>query len=180
MTTKTTPSDDQAAFDAWLTTARLPERSVTVYGRADLVAEMEELEQQLRSTRGAVVDDRLGGASGPGMVASRIEELRAQMSASAMTFRFRALTKAESRAVLDGAPRGADGERDEDHVAAHWVAAGCVSHAMTAEQVREVRDRIGEGQFASLWDAAWGASNDKRVSVPFWPGVSAVANSGTS
>ena len=42
-------TDDEFNLDDWISGARLPEKSVTVYGRADLVAEFYEVEQQIRA-----------------------------------------------------------------------------------------------------------------------------------
>ena len=164
--TFTKPAD---GFDlnAWITGAKLPERAVTVYGRADLVAEFYELEQQLLALQSGegVQDDRLTGD--PRVpIAQKMDALREQMQSSALTFRFRALMKDEVDPIRKAAPR-VDGEPDGDYVAAHWIAAACVHPQVTPEQVQAIRERIGEGQFGALWDTAFSAANDKRVSVPF-------------
>lgn len=167
-TTETEEAVDGFDFGAWLSGAKKPERSVTVYGRADLVAELEELEEQLQAARNNPVhDDRLASTGTPQAIASKIARLQEQMRDSAHTFRFRALDQATVRGIYAAAPQNEDGEYDADHVQAEWVAAACVAPAITPEQARQLQGAIGAGQFALLWDAAFAATNQKRVSVPF-------------
>lgn len=165
-----TKTDDE--FDAWMSGARLPEKSVTVYGRADLVADLAELEEQLQAANQAVlVDERMNGGSSARAIAAKINAVQEEMKSSAMTFRFRSLPKATVKGIYADAPKvkDDDGEMtpDMDHVAVHWVAAACVSHNLTPAKVEQIQDRIGDGQFVGLWEAAFTASNEKRVSVPF-------------
>ena len=51
--------------------------------------------------------------------------------------------------------------------AEQYIAASAVSPALTLEQTARLRAKIGEGQFAILWDAAWDVSNGKGVDIPF-------------
>lgn len=78
-------------FKTLLAEAKLPERSVPVCLRGDLVAEFEELERQLqeaqRSTVSSIEDG--GGAA----IAEQMEALRAQMREHTYQFRLRALPK---------------------------------------------------------------------------------------
>src|SRR5689334_3338966 len=106
MVTKTQDAPVQDApqdfdLDDWLDNARLPERSVTVFGRADLVAEHQELEEQLTRARAVYSDDeRLVDPTTD--LAARMRELSEQMQASALTFRLRALTRDEQDAARAG------------------------------------------------------------------------------
>jgi hypothetical protein len=168
---KDTPVED-FDLDAWITDARLPERSVTVYGRADLVAEHTELEEQLRRVQRASLDDeRLADPSVD--LALRLAEAEERMQSSALTFRFRALLRDETDAIDAAAPKDKDGEPDADYKAAAWLAASSISPKLTIEQAQAVRSKIGEAQFLSLWATAFSASNDRRVDVPFSPAASA-------
>jgi len=160
-------------LDAWIDDAKLPERSETVYGRADLYAEIRALEADLQAAKAREGDDRLGDPNSPVAIARRIQDTREQMAASALTFRFRALDRDTVRRIHADAPK-VDGEPDADHIAREWVAAASVEPKLTAGQAQKLRDHIGEGQFALLWDAAFAATNDKRVSVPFSLSASAV------
>ena len=163
-----TKPTDEFDLDAWISGAKLPERSVTVYGRADLVAEFEGLEERLHAIKDDEPPaDRLGVTSESVRIAGRMESLRQEMKGSALTFRFRALTRDEQKAITDAAPKGKDGEPDQLYVAANWIAKACISPGMTAAQAEQMRPRLGEGQYASLWDTAWTVSNAKHVDVPF-------------
>lgn len=160
--------DDGFDLDSWISGARLPEKAVTVYGRADLVAEFAELEQRLLAMQSGegVQDDRLTGD--PRIpLARQMDDLREQMKSSALTFRFRALLKDEVVKIREAAPKKQDGDPDDDYVAHHWISAASVSPKVTPEQAAQIRERIGEGQFAALWEAAYSTANDRRVSVPF-------------
>ena len=41
----------------------------------------------------------------------------------------------------------------------------------------KIRDRIGEGQYALLWSAAFSVSNERRIDVPFSLAASVARNS---
>lgn len=180
--TPTTTNDFD--LDAWILGAKLPEKSQTVYGRADLVAEFEALDQQLHALNAAEVDEdadeRLSGDPAAAL-ARRMESLRQQMQGSALTFRFRALLKDEADAIRKAAPKDSDGDPQGDYVAAHWIAAACISPAgLTPEKAEAIRQRIGEGQYAALWHAAWSVANDQAVSIPFSLAASAALSRQTS
>lgn len=163
----TKSTTDEFDIDSWITGAKLPEKAVTVYGRADLIAQYQDLEQQLLSTQdGGPSDDRMTGDP-RARIARRMEQVRDDMRSSAVTFRFRALLKDEVKAIRDAAPRNKDGDADDEFVAARWIAAASIAPRLTPEQAESIRAKIGEGQYAALWDAAYSAANDKRVSVPF-------------
>jgi hypothetical protein len=163
-------------LDAWIEDARLPEKSVTVYGRADLVAEHQRLVEELGHLQRASLSD--GRVNDPTVdVATEIKDVEARMEASALTFRFRALTRNESKTITTEAPKDKDGEPDADYTAAAWLAASSVSPKLTVGQASSVREKIGEGQFNSLWQAAWSVSNDRRVDVPLSPAASVILSS---
>jgi hypothetical protein len=158
--------DQDFDLDSWIEEARLPERSVTVVGNANLVAQHQELEERLRRVRASHADDeRMVDPSVE--VAQQLRDVSEQIQASERTFRFRALTSAEAKEIRSGAPKDESGEPDADHVAAAWLAASCVSpQGLTVEKAQAIRAKIGEGQFNSLWAAAFGVSNDRHIDVP--------------
>jgi hypothetical protein len=181
--TKPTDGED-FDFDSWLNGAKLPERSRTVYGRADLVAELEELEEQLQAAnQNAILDDRLAGSNTPQAIAARIAAVQEEMKSSALTFRFKALDKTVTKALYNEAPKikDDDGDKiaDQDWIAEHWIAKAAVHPKLTAEQVATLRERIGDGQFAGLWESAFLATNQKDVKVPFSVAAS-IANQDSS
>ena len=164
-------------LDAWIDDARLPEKSETVYGRADLVAEHQALEKQLQQAqRAGIGDDRIVTPADD--LSARLKDVEARMQSSALTFRFRALTGPEGKEVRESVPKGDDGEPENDPLVAAWLAASCVSPANTTpEQWVKIRAKIGEGQYALLWSAAFSVSNERRIDVPFSLAASVNRNS---
>lgn len=165
--TQDAPASPDFDLDSWIDDARLPEKAETVYGRADLVAEHQSLEKQLQQAqRDSLNDDRIVNPADE--LAARLRDVEERMQASALTFRFRALTGPEAKEVRNSVPKDDDGEPENDPLVAAWLAASCVSPAnVTPEQMLKIRGRIGEGQYALLWSAAFSVSNDRRVDVPF-------------
>jgi hypothetical protein len=158
----TKSTTDDFNLDDWISGARLPEKSVTVYGRADLVAEFYELEQQVRAADSdGVEDDRLTGDPKVAL-AQRMETLREQMQSSALTFRFRALLSSEAAKREDGKTKPTDEELTYAN-----LSIQAVTPKVKPEQWPQIRERIGEGQFGALLEAAGSASYDRQVTVPF-------------
>lgn len=91
-----------------LAEAKLPERTVEICLRGDLVAEHEQAERDLEQAQKQTADSLAG--SGVGELVERIEALEAEMHDSTVTFTLRALSQPQYRALtLDHPPR-----RDED------------------------------------------------------------------
>lgn len=162
--TTTEPADFD--LEAWLAGARPPERSVTVYGRADLVADLEALDAAYEAARGASTDRRLVGAGSD--LARLIQEKRAEMEASRLTIRVRGL---ERETVREQAEQATKDTTDEE-VAVRQIAAAAVQPRMTEDQARRLLARIGWGQFRSISDAVWEASTNKQVTAPFSRAIS--------
>ena len=165
--TKPEPADE-FDLDSWISGAKLPEKSATVYGRADLVAEYEELDRRLRSEgKTEIVDDRLSGDPKVA-IAQRMEQVRQALQSSALTFRFRALLDSEAKPLRDG-HKGTDEE-----LTFKLLSVQCLEPKVSPEQWPKIRERIGDGQFAHLVEAAGSASYDRQVSVPFSLAASAL------
>lgn len=166
-------SDDPTDFDldAWIDGAKLPEKAVTVYGRADLVAEHHELNQRLQDAGrdDGLQDDRLTG-SPAGRLAQQIRDIEEQMRKSALTFRFRAILDADVEAAKKAHP-------SNDDARAYFMLTKQVVHPQVTEaQWPKIRERIGEGQFEALLNAAAEASRQRQISVPFSLAASAALN----
>lgn len=170
-TTKTPPAAlngeaDAFDLDAWITSAKLPEKSATVYGRGDLEAELTDLETQLEKAANEPNDDRMGAPSAVAAVSAQIKALRAEMTASALTFRFRGLSRATQNQVRAGAALPGESDPSDEALALAWVTAAAVRPVLgSIEVTQRLRDKIGEQQFINLWSAAYGAST-AQVSVP--------------
>lgn len=159
MTTEDTALDG-FELDEWLAGARPPERAITVYGRADLVADLEALDADYEAARSAG-DRRLGGPADD--IRQRMRALRAEMESSRLTVRVRGLDR---DTILGHAERFKDDE-DEVAVSVAQVAAAAVSPRMSEDQARRLMERIGWGQFRSIADVVWETSTRKQVTVPF-------------
>lgn len=86
-------------LDAWLDGAKRTERSVTVYGRADLLADIDDLELE-RGTVAAIPEaDRAMGDSSGSHLQSQIDALIIQMDKSKMVLRVRSLIDDETEAI---------------------------------------------------------------------------------
>jgi hypothetical protein len=182
-------------FDAMLKKAKLPESTVPICLRGDLVAEHEDLVRQLDAVkdtaRTSLAD---GGTSG---LAERIRELEAEMKASTYVFRLRALAGPRFAALKRKHPPR---ESDEGQVLMKDLVAGGVNVEEFAEplirasvfdpklsdgqwrellgdsddeKVRRLADgqdvedgKLSAGQIDELFNAAW-ALNQRSVDVPF-------------
>ena len=90
-------------FEGWLSAARRPERSVVVYGRADLLADIDQLEADLRAVVTIPDEDRAMGDASGSDIEKQIDALYEQMGASKMVIRVRALIDNETELIRDKA-----------------------------------------------------------------------------
>jgi len=168
--TKTDP--DVFDLDSWIDGAKLPEKSVTVYGRADLVARWEELDRQL-SAMDDNDDERLGGNT-PATIAAEMTKVRADLDKSALTFTFRAILEDERKKAEK------DAAGDDDKIAYNVLSVQAVKPRVSPEQWPKIRAKIGEGQFFALLEASTAAAYERKVSVPFSLAHSAALNTQSS
>lgn len=180
-TTDDAPVDahDPATFDvrAWIRSTSPVTRSCTVYGRPDLMGEIEALKDELAEVQSTDVDDeRLSHV--PGLdIAQRIEALRAQMMASALRFRFRGLRNGELEEVkAETSTTDADTIGELDY---RIMARQCVEPAGLAwEDFRDLHTSLGAYFGRTLMKTALEAVNGGGVDVPFSSASSALtANS---
>ncbi|GAB3817647.1 hypothetical protein [Micromonospora zhanjiangensis] len=167
-------------FDAILTQAKLPERTVPLCLREDLVAEYERLDAELRSASRTAPS--LGEPAPATVIARRMEELRQEMLACQVEFRLRAWPARKFAKLRDGMPKPADGQAD-DEFADIWHAAVCdlvskmlVEPKATAEQVDALSERLAESQWLKLSNAAWDI-NASGQAIPFSVAASAILSS---
>lgn len=161
-----------------LAAARLPERTVPICLRGDLVAAHEQLERQLADIARRPVDSLAG--SGAGEIADRIEALQDEMRAATVTFRLRALPKPRWRALLaEHPPRQDDDGKPVPEDAAvgvnletFWdaIIRPCIVDPVIDDDTWSLMagddGRLTDRQMGQLADAAW-AVNRGEVNVPF-------------
>lgn len=181
--TKTTDLDtaDPAKFDlrSWISGTTAVTRSCTVYGRPNLMGEIESLKDELAEIQAAEFDDDRPLALSAGLeVARKIEALRAEMHASAVRFRFRGLRNGELEELKaemgreDDAPDGI-GELDY-----RMLERQCVAPAgVTWEDFRTLHTNFGAYFGRTILKTAGDAASGGGVDVPFSSASSALTAS---
>ena len=156
--------------DAWLDEAQPPTRAVKIYGRGDLVAQLQiaQAEHDDRPLVSTLVDERLGGA--PPTVAIQLAPgLLAELEASARTFVVRGVLDLEQREAVDAATKVEDDGKtkhvDEALVEVLLLQRVLVDPVLTHQQVTKLRDRIGQAQWDALFRAVSEASQEP-IDVP--------------
>lgn len=171
-----------------LSAAKLPETTVPICLRGDLVAEIERLDRELVTASGTASTGMEDGAH-LRELAERIEALRAEMAGDDAnhTFVLRALSgpayrqmKAEHPARLDEQGQVVAEDRitgaNVDTLAVPLLRACCVDPVLDDATWRAVEPVLTDGQFDDLVNAAL-LVNQGRVSVPFSRAASKVMRS---
>src|SRR5689334_2535642 len=97
-------------ISAALAAAKLPELSIPICLRGDLVAEIQELDRELNTLDRPSASLADGGRKR--QVAERIEALRAEMTAASVVFRLRAITRRRWTELLKEHPPRPDVDAD--------------------------------------------------------------------
>lgn len=92
-------------IDAWLDGAKRTERTVTVYGRADLFADIDLLEAEQRTLASIPEGDRAMGGEDGSALQGQIDALIVQMDGSKLVLRVRALIDEETEAIRKDAEK---------------------------------------------------------------------------
>lgn len=155
--------------------ARLPERSVPICLRGDLVADHEAAERELKEAQKRSADSLAG--NGTAEIAERIQALEAEMKDSIYDFRLRALSAPKFRAFKAERPSrlGDDGQvQKEDAVFGFNTETGfepllrlcVVDPELDDESWAQLMEALTENQFDELAGAAW-LLNRGDVDIPF-------------
>jgi hypothetical protein len=156
-----TPQDFD--LDAWLDDAERPQRSVTVYQKAGLIADLDALEAKILA---AEDDEDVDGPSmggGPAKLRAEYQKLAKQFHDSALTIRI------EGRDENERA-KAAAGETDPALRGAAVIADAITSPKFSAKQVEKLAEKIGEAQFANVVATFKAAFSDMpSVSADFLP-----------
>lgn len=110
-------------LDDWLDGAKRTERSVTLYARNDLLADIDELEAKLRQVAEVPFEDRSMGESAPGKdLQDKIDELYVELGESKMVFRVSFLDDDELEAITEEVKKDLKNEIDKAASAARAEA----------------------------------------------------------
>ncbi|MET4095111.1 hypothetical protein [Arthrobacter sp. UYCu712] len=94
-----TPGTDDFNLDNWLDGIQRTERSVTLYARPDLLADIDELEAQLRTAAEVHEEDRSLSDDGGAKIQQRLDALYIDLDASKRIFRVSFLDDEEQQAI---------------------------------------------------------------------------------
>ena len=140
------PAPEDFNLDEWMLDAELPKRSVKVYKRADLLAELDELERQIdQAERAADGDDSL--SAGHSRLVRRYQELAQQFADSALTITVRGLLTEE---MSDIAAKAQKNKWPLHVTGINMIAKAIVSPAINLEQVYKLEKVIGSAQIGRV------------------------------
>ncbi|QFG09559.1 tail assembly chaperone [Arthrobacter phage TripleJ] len=109
---ETTP--ETLDLDAWLDGAHRAERSVTLYARADLLADLDQLEAKLRQVAEIPAEDRSYADADEGAeIRARIDDLNIQLDASKLVVRVTSLEDTEYSEIVDQVKKDLKSEADK-------------------------------------------------------------------
>jgi hypothetical protein len=166
-----------STFRDKLKQAKLPERTVPICLRGDLVADHEALERELKAAQDRPVDSLEG--NGVGALVDRIEALQDEMREFTEDFRLRALPRRQFRELVAAHPPRRDPDSNdpvqEDAVLGvnretffdALIRAAVVEPELADDEWTELFDeKLTDRQYGDLEDAAW-FLNRAEVDVPF-------------
>lgn len=171
-----TSSPQEFDFDKWLEDAERPERSVTVYQKSGLIADLDALAAQIENVDDAEEVDGPSMGGGVGKLRAEYAKLAKQFHDSALTIRVQSLTQDEQREI--GAEHK---DMDAYELGSYTLSKAITYPAMTPKQVQKLARVIGDGQFARVTAAYRQACNEvPAVSADFLPKSSTRGNGGES
>lgn len=168
-----------ADVKALIRSAKLPEKTVPLCLRADLVAEYERTERELGTAQAEGGDSLAGKGAKVRDLDERLAALREEMTGSTLTVTLRALPSAKYRALMDEHPPRLEGDQVDrrDRVFGFNVdtffdalARACVAapdlDAEDWEALAGEDGKLTDAQVGALTDTAW-KLNRKDVDLPF-------------
>jgi len=171
---------DPTAFEDLLQAAALPEKTVELCLRPDLVAEVEDLERELRDLRTSTVT--MSDRGKLRRVAEQIEARRADMQQASVVFRLRGLNRRDWAALIAAHPGRKDSDVDRklgyntESFFPAIIRASIIEPLLSDEQWERLDAVLPSSQFDALLDAALAVSR-RKVDVPFSLAASATLQS---
>lgn len=170
----TTPQDFD--IDAWLEDAERPARSVTVYQKAGLIADLDALAERIQNAEDAEDVDGPSMGGGPAKLRAEYQKLAQQFHDSALTIRLEGRDDNEKREIL-AQHEGLTGTQ-----AGYVVIADAIqSPKIKASQLEKLAGKIGETQFDRIIARFHEACTEiPAVSADFLPRASSLDDGGES
>lgn len=161
-----------SSIDDILEVAKLPQHTIRLCLRGDLIAEHQALEARLKE-HGEFVQSHLAEADPRREVAEQILAIEDEMHAAEVPFTFKALGRRKYRELLESHP-GEPGQKFDPHTFPRALIAACaVEPVMTPADVDRLFDALNEAAVEALFTAAW-TINEGVTRVPFSKAASAV------
>ena len=162
----TTPQEFDV--DAWIDGAERPARSVTVYQKAGLIAELDALAEQITNAEEAEDVDGPSMAGGPASLRAKYQKLAQQFHSSALVIKIEGRDDSEKMHIAK-ANAGVTGTQ----LGYITIADAITSPKFTPAQLEKFASAIGEPQFNQIIARFHEASNDMpAVSADFLPKAS--------
>lgn len=173
------PKKSKREVQALIKAGRRPERTVSICMRADLQAEVQEVERQIMELEKAPAGaESLAGDPRARELSARHDLLRAQMIEHSVEFRLRGLSRRRWTELVAQYPPGKDNEADQMLGIAMDDFTEALVRQCTVEPELDDEDwdhLLGEvltdGTYTLLGSAAWGV-NKRDVNIPFSPAAS--------
>lgn len=143
-------------LDAWLAGASRPQRSVRIYQRGDMLAELDELGREIELAEAVDDAERSLTDASPATLRQKYAELSEEFAAAAMTIRVQSATIEEELEIIgdrDRKTKGPEINRD-------LVFAALVEPKMSRQQFDRFVNTIGAyqwGKVVSTYTIACGA-----------------------
>lgn len=175
----TTPRDFD--LDAWIDGAERPARSVTVYQRAGLIAELDALAEQIENAEAdeaaeMVYERSIGERPESHKMRAEYAKLAQQFHDSALTLRIEGRDEAEKREIAKANP-----DLDGTQMAYVVLADAITSPKFTPAQFEKMVTRLGEVQYARIIGRFHEACSEvPSVSADFLPRRSTPDDGGES
>ena len=161
-------------LDAWLSGASRPQRSVRIYQRGDMLAELDELGREIELAEAAGDAERSLTDASPAALRQRYAELSEKFAASSMTVRVQSATIEEELEIIGDRDRRTNGPA----INRDLVYAALIEPKMTREQFDRFVDSIGAyqwGKVVNTYTVACGAKAEP--SADFLPQFSTATES---
>jgi hypothetical protein len=163
-------------FDKWLDDAERPERSVTVYQKSGLIADLDALAERIANADETEDVDGPSMAGGVGQLRAEYAEIARQFHDSALTIRVQGLNEDEQVDLRKVHP-----DLEASDLGRVVMAEAITSPKITPEQVRKLEKAIGDAQFARIVSAYYQACKEiPVVSADFLPKPSTRGDGGES